>query len=502
MASTGSSHVEQVVGDVERSGGSHMKMSKRVDDDDGRPQRTGTVWTASAHIITAVIGSGVLSLAWGIAQLGWVAGPGVMMLFGAVIYYTSALLAECYRSGDPVSGPRNRTYMDAVRAILGGSMVKLCGVLQLANLFGICVGITIGSSISMLAIKRAGCFHERGREQREACGGSSRPYMLIYGALQIVFSQIPDMDKIGWLSIVASVMSFSYSAIGISLGVAQVISNRGVKGNITGILVGAGGGVTLMQKVWRSLQALGNIAFAYGFSVVLLEIQASHHSPGQPDTLKAVAPSTEIKVMKKAMAVSVATTTVVYLLCGCIGYAAFGDESPDNLLTGFGFFEPFWLLDVANAAVVVHLVGTYQVVAQPLFVFLERHASAAAWPGSAPLGEKRVVFRVGRLSLAVSPLRLVWRTAFVCVTTATSSLLPFFGSVMGLIGAASFWPLTVYFPVEMYIAQRGVPRGSARWLSLQALSVGCLAVSVAASAGSIAGVVDAFKAHNPFCWTC
>ncbi|KAL5216219.1 hypothetical protein ABZP36_007620, partial [Zizania latifolia] len=150
MSSTGR-HGEQAAGDVERSGGrSHMELSKRVDDDDdGRPQRTGTVWTASAHIITAVIGSGVLSLAWGIAQLGWVGGPAVMMLFGAVIYYTSALLAECYRSGDPVSGPRNRTYMDAVRAILGGNMVKLCGVLQLANLFGICVGITIGSSISM-----------------------------------------------------------------------------------------------------------------------------------------------------------------------------------------------------------------------------------------------------------------------------------------------------------------------------------------------------------------
>ncbi|KAJ6900136.1 hypothetical protein NC652_026313 [Populus alba x Populus x berolinensis] len=35
-------------------------------DDDGRPKQTGTVWTASAHIITAVIGSGVLSLAWAI----------------------------------------------------------------------------------------------------------------------------------------------------------------------------------------------------------------------------------------------------------------------------------------------------------------------------------------------------------------------------------------------------------------------------------------------------
>lgn len=79
----------------------------------------GNVWTASAHIITAVIGSGVLSLAWAIAQLGWVAGPIAMFLFSYVTYYTSALLADCYRSGDPDTGKRNYTYMDAVRANLG-----------------------------------------------------------------------------------------------------------------------------------------------------------------------------------------------------------------------------------------------------------------------------------------------------------------------------------------------------------------------------------------------
>lgn len=88
-------------------------------DDDGRLKRTGTVLTASAHIITAVIGSGVLSLAWAIGQLGWVAGPFVMILFSFVIYYTSTLLSCCYRSGDPVSGKRNYTYMDAVRSNLG-----------------------------------------------------------------------------------------------------------------------------------------------------------------------------------------------------------------------------------------------------------------------------------------------------------------------------------------------------------------------------------------------
>lgn len=77
------------------------------------------MWTASAHIITAVIGSGVLSLAWATAQLGWVAGPAAMLLFSFVTYYTSTLLTACYRSGDSVDGKRNYTYMDAVRSNLG-----------------------------------------------------------------------------------------------------------------------------------------------------------------------------------------------------------------------------------------------------------------------------------------------------------------------------------------------------------------------------------------------
>uniref|UniRef100_A0A453C6P3 Amino acid transporter transmembrane domain-containing protein n=1 Tax=Aegilops tauschii subsp. strangulata TaxID=200361 RepID=A0A453C6P3_AEGTS len=47
----------------------------------GAAGAAGTAWTCAAHIITAVIGSGVLSLAWGVAQLGWVAGPACMLCF-------------------------------------------------------------------------------------------------------------------------------------------------------------------------------------------------------------------------------------------------------------------------------------------------------------------------------------------------------------------------------------------------------------------------------------
>ncbi|KAL2497191.1 Amino acid permease 4 [Abeliophyllum distichum] len=120
-------------------------------DDDGRLKRT------------AVIGSGVLSLAWATAQLGWIAGPTVMFLFSFVTYYTSTLLAACYRSGDPDSGKRNYTYMDAVRANLGGFQVKICGAIQYMNLFGVAIGYTIASSISMVAIERSNCFHSKGR---------------------------------------------------------------------------------------------------------------------------------------------------------------------------------------------------------------------------------------------------------------------------------------------------------------------------------------------------
>jgi amino acid permease len=93
------------------------------DDDGRRPRRAGTAWTCAAHVITAVIGSGVLSLAWSVAQLGWVVGPACMFCFALVTYVSAALLADCYRRGDPEKGPRNRSYMDAVRAYLGTVVV-------------------------------------------------------------------------------------------------------------------------------------------------------------------------------------------------------------------------------------------------------------------------------------------------------------------------------------------------------------------------------------------
>lgn len=456
-------------------------------DDDGRLKRTGTFWTTSSHIITAVIGSGVLSLAWAIGQLGWVAGPTVMILFAFVIFYTSNLLSECYRSGDPINGQRNYTYMDAVKANLGGRRVAVCGLIQYLNLFGVAIGYTIAASVSMMAIKRSNCFHKSGG--KDPCHMSSNGYMITFGIIEVLFSQIPDFDQVWWLSIVAAVMSFTYSFVGLGLGIGKVAGNRSFKGSLTGISIGTvthAGTVTETQKLWRGMQALGAIAFAYSYSIILIEIQ---------DTIKS--PPAEYKTMKKATLMSITVTTIFYLLCGCMGYAAFGDLAPGNLLTGFGFYNPYWLLDIANIAIVVHLVGAYQVYCQPLFAFVEKW-SAKKWSKSNFVtGEYDIPIPFYGV-YQINFFRMVWRTFFVVLTTVIAMLLPFFNDVVGILGAMGFWPLTVYFPVEMYISQKKIGRWTNRWLGLQMLSLACLFVSVAAAVGSFAGVVLDLKTYKPF----
>ena len=80
----------------------------------------GTTWTAVAHIITGVVGAGVLSLAWSVAQLGWIAGPLLIIVFAAITIVSTHLISNCYRYPDPELGPaRCPSYMEAVRLNLG-----------------------------------------------------------------------------------------------------------------------------------------------------------------------------------------------------------------------------------------------------------------------------------------------------------------------------------------------------------------------------------------------
>jgi hypothetical protein len=207
--------------------------------------------------------------------------------------------------------------------------------------------------------------------------------------------------------------------------------NAVIKGGIGGIAM-----ASTTQKVWRVSQALGDIAFAYPFTLVLLEIE---------DTLKSPPPETE--TMKTTTKASILVTTFFYISCGCIGYAAFGDAAPGNLLTGFGFYEPYWLIDAANLCIVLHLLGGYQVYTQPVFAFADR------------------MFGVRLVSVNV--FRLCFRTAYVAATTALAVWFPYFNQVIGLLGPFTFWPLGIHLPVEMYLVKNKVAPWTKRWLAIR-----------------------------------
>lgn len=75
-------------------------------------------------------------------------------------------------------------------------------------------------------------------------------------------------------------------------------------------------------------------------------------------------------------------------------------------------------------------------------------------------------------------------------------IFPYFNQVLGVLGALNFWPIAVYFPVEMYFVQSKTAPWTRKWLLLQSFSMFCLILSVVGLIGSVEGLLTA-----KFSWT-
>lgn len=297
--------------------------------------------------------------------------------------------------------------------------------------------------------------------------------MILFGVVQIVMSFIPDLHSMTWVSVVAAIMSFTYSFIGLGLGIATVIKNGRIMGSITGVQK-----AKVADKIWLIFQAIGDISFSYPYSIILLEIQ---------DTLES--PPPENQTMKKASMVAIFITTFFYLCCGCFGYAAFGDATPGNLLTGFGFFEPYWLIDIANVCIIIHLVGGYQIYSQPIYSTADRWFTKK-YPNSGFVNNFHKVKLPLLPSFEINLFRFCFRTSYVISTTGLAILFPYFNSVLGLLGAINFWPLAIYFPVEMYFVQKKVGAWTRKWIVLRIFSFACFLVTMVGFVGSFEGIIS------------
>ncbi|CAN1142143.1 Amino acid permease 1 [Linum perenne] len=108
--------------------------------------------------------------------------------------------------------------------------------------------------MSMGNVKKSQCYHVKGSGGE--CAVSNKPFMIIFGCIQIALSQIPEFHKLSWLSIFAAIMSFSYSTIGLGLSISKVAGGGGIRTSLTGVTE-----VSIASKVWRTFQVTGNIAF-------------------------------------------------------------------------------------------------------------------------------------------------------------------------------------------------------------------------------------------------
>ncbi|KAF9600731.1 hypothetical protein IFM89_011418 [Coptis chinensis] len=247
---------------------------------------------------------------------------------------------------------------------------------------------------------------------------------------------------------------------------AKWISHGDIPGSLMGIMSREDATLSSASKTWSTFQALGNIAFTFTYAEVLIEIKLSTYMLFSKDTLRS--PPSENVTMKKASLYGIGITTIFYIAIGCTRYAAFGDSVPGNILAEF--YEPFWLVDVANILIVVHLVGAYQVFAHPIFATIENKI-ISTWPDTTffqSVCTIRVPFTKARF-LIFMPAKTISRSIFIIFTTIVSMLLPFFNAIMRLLGATSFWPLTVYLPVNMYLSQRKIEPGTPKWFLLHGL---------------------------------
>lgn len=91
----------------------------------------------------------------------------------------------------------------------------------------------------------------------------------------------------------------------------------------------------------------------------------------------------------------------------------------------------------------------------------------------------------------LSPLRLCFRTFYVATTTVIAMLFPYFNQILGVLAGIIYYPLTIYFPVEMYISQCNIEPWTSKWIWLRTFSIVGFVVGAFTLIGSIQGIISA-----------
>ncbi|KAJ0667773.1 putative amino acid transporter, transmembrane domain-containing protein [Helianthus annuus] len=414
--------------------------------------RNAKWWYAAFHNVTAMVGAGVLSLPYAMSELGWGPGVAVMVISWIVTVYTLWQMVEMH---EMVPGKRFDRYHELGQHAFGEKLgLYIVVPQQLVVEVSLCIiyMVTGGKSLQK--------FHDLLVGQDEQKDIRLTFFIMIYGSVHFVLSHLPNFNSLSGISLAAAIMSLSYSTIawGASL-------DKGVQPNVEyGYKAKSTTGT-----VFNFLSALGDMAFAYAGHNVVLEIQAT-------------IPSTPEKPSKGPMWKGVVVAYIVIALCyfpvAFIGYWVFGNGVDDNILITLE--KPTWLIAMANMFVVVHVIGSYQLYAMPVFDMME-------------------TLLVKKLNFAPSfMLRFITRNVYVAFTMFVGICFPFFGGLLGFFGGLAFAPTTYFLPCIMWLCICKPRRWSLSWFTNWICIVLGVVLMVVAPIGGLRSIIVQAKTYKFF----
>ncbi|KAK9114815.1 hypothetical protein Syun_021612 [Stephania yunnanensis] len=392
--------------------GGQWTSSKDVDP---RP-RNAKWWYSAFHTVTAIVGAGVLGLPYAMAYLGWGPGVVILLLSWCITLFT---LWQMIQLHECIPGVRFDRYYELGQYAFGP---KLGPWIVLPQQLIVQVGCDI-----VYMVTGGKCLKKFMELTCNDCTRLKQSYWIcIFGAIHFILAQLPNFNSVAGISLAAAVMSLSYSTISwvgcVSRGRIENVS-YGYKRT------------TPVDMMFRVFNALGEISFAFAGNGVILEIQAT--IPSTPEKPSKVP-------MWKGALTAYFITAICYFPVALIGYWAFGQDVDDNLLMALK--HPEWLIAAANLMVVVHVIGSYQVYAMPVFDMLEN------------VMVKHFDFRRGLL------LRLITRTTYVGLTLFVGVTFPFFGDLLGFFGGFGFASTSYFLPCIIWLTIKKPRKFTTSWL--------------------------------------
>ncbi|KAL2484750.1 Lysine histidine transporter-like 6 [Abeliophyllum distichum] len=398
-------------------------------------------WYSTFHTVTAMVGAGVLSLPYAMAYMGWGPGTFVMVLSWCITLHTMWQMIQLH---EYVPGTRFDRYYDLGRHTFGP---KLGPWLVLPQQPIVQVGCDI-----VYMVTGGKCLKKFMEITCTNCTKIRQSYWIcIFGGLQFFLSQLPDFNSVSVVSLAAAVMSLSYSTIAwvgcLSRGRNQNVSYSYKK-------------TSEVDYMFRVLNALGQITFAFAGGAVVLEIQAT--IPSTPEKPSKVP-------MWKGTLLAYFINAICFFPVALIGYWTFGQDVADNVLVALE--RPSWLIAAANLMVVIHVIGSYQVYAMPVFDMME----------------KTLVKRLNRPHGFM--LRLVVRSAYVAFTLFVGVTFPFFGDLLGFFGGFGFAATSYLLPSTIWLKLKKPQRFSLSWIMNWAWIFVGVFVILASTVGGLRNII-------------